>query len=163
MPVEMAETNARDLVCRCGMPNGHACSWTIDHRPYFCLHPLYHLVHAGSNGPTITLIRDKKGHVFGGFAAEPWERHGTFYGIYPWPSHCILAACTAFGHYWHYMILRSLAWPTRPRHTAQFPVLSCVVIRALQVASCSSPLIGNRRNTAAMKLQQGSLCLILGR
>ena len=35
---------------------------------------------AGSNGPTITLIKDKQGHVFGGFSADPWERHGTFYG-----------------------------------------------------------------------------------
>jgi TLD len=25
-------------------------------------------------------VKDKKGHVFGGFAADPWGKHGTFYG-----------------------------------------------------------------------------------
>ena len=31
-------------------------------------------------GPSITLIRDKGGGVFGGYAAEAWEKHGQFYG-----------------------------------------------------------------------------------
>lgn len=25
-------------------------------------------------------VKDKKGHVFGGFAADSWEKHGTYYG-----------------------------------------------------------------------------------
>ncbi len=33
-----------------------------------------------SPGPTLTLIRDKKGHLFGGYAADAWSKHGVFYG-----------------------------------------------------------------------------------
>ena len=28
----------------------------------------------------MVLVRDKKGHVFGGYAAEGWAKHGHFYG-----------------------------------------------------------------------------------
>ncbi|KAK9919117.1 hypothetical protein WJX75_009510 [Coccomyxa subellipsoidea] len=35
---------------------------------------------AAERGPTLTLIRDKKGHLFGGYAADAWSKHGVFYG-----------------------------------------------------------------------------------
>ena len=28
----------------------------------------------------MVLVRDKKGHLFGGYAAEGWSKHGQFYG-----------------------------------------------------------------------------------
>lgn len=31
-------------------------------------------------GPTVVLVRDKSGHLFGGFASEPWHKNGQFYG-----------------------------------------------------------------------------------
>ncbi|MBA0558348.1 hypothetical protein Golob_015370 [Gossypium lobatum] len=35
-----------------------------------------------SNGdePTVLIIKDREGYIFGGFASQPWERHGDFYG-----------------------------------------------------------------------------------
>lgn len=32
------------------------------------------------NGPTVFIIKDKEGYVYGGYASQPWERHGDFYG-----------------------------------------------------------------------------------
>lgn len=31
-------------------------------------------------GPTVLLIKDKQGYIYGGYASQPWERHGDFYG-----------------------------------------------------------------------------------
>ncbi|KAL6145504.1 hypothetical protein ACLB2K_056190 [Fragaria x ananassa] len=31
-------------------------------------------------GPTVFIIKDKDGYVYGGYASQPWERHGDFYG-----------------------------------------------------------------------------------
>lgn len=31
-------------------------------------------------GPTVLIIKDKNGHIYGGYASQPWERHGEFYG-----------------------------------------------------------------------------------
>ncbi|KAI4378654.1 hypothetical protein MLD38_016105 [Melastoma candidum] len=31
-------------------------------------------------GPTVLVIKDREGHIFGGYASQPWERHGDFYG-----------------------------------------------------------------------------------
>lgn len=31
-------------------------------------------------GPSLLLVRDKAGHVFGGYAPAPWAKQGTFYG-----------------------------------------------------------------------------------
>ena len=31
-------------------------------------------------GATLIVIRDKKGHLFGGYAADAWSKHGVFYG-----------------------------------------------------------------------------------
>ncbi|KAJ4819436.1 TLD domain-containing protein 1 [Rhynchospora pubera] len=31
-------------------------------------------------GPTILVIRDKEGYIYGGYASQPWERHSDFYG-----------------------------------------------------------------------------------
>jgi hypothetical protein len=33
-------------------------------------------------GATVVVIRDKGGHVFGGYAPEAWEKHGSFYGSF---------------------------------------------------------------------------------
>ena len=31
-------------------------------------------------GPTVLLVKDKHGAIFGGLASQPWERHSDFYG-----------------------------------------------------------------------------------
>ncbi|KAF3774725.1 TLD domain-containing protein 1 [Nymphaea thermarum] len=46
------------------------------------------------NGPTILLVKDKAGYIYGGYASQPWDRHSEFYGdmksflftLYPRPS-----------------------------------------------------------------------------
>ena len=32
------------------------------------------------DGPTVLIIKDKEGCVYGGYASQPFERHGDFYG-----------------------------------------------------------------------------------
>ncbi|KAL6005377.1 hypothetical protein ACLOJK_005944 [Asimina triloba] len=32
------------------------------------------------DGPTVLLIKDKEGYIYGGYASQPWKRHGDFYG-----------------------------------------------------------------------------------
>ncbi|GLT52282.1 hypothetical protein SLA2020_256300 [Shorea laevis] len=32
------------------------------------------------NGPTVVIIKDKEGYIYGGYASQPWERHSDFYG-----------------------------------------------------------------------------------
>lgn len=32
------------------------------------------------DGPTVLIIMDKEGHIYGGYASKRWERHGDFYG-----------------------------------------------------------------------------------
>ncbi|GLT52168.1 hypothetical protein SLA2020_255220 [Shorea laevis] len=32
------------------------------------------------NGPTVLIIKDNEGYTYGGYASQPWERHGDFYG-----------------------------------------------------------------------------------
>ncbi|KAJ4977842.1 hypothetical protein NE237_008622 [Protea cynaroides] len=31
-------------------------------------------------GPTVLIIKDKKGYIYGGYASQPWERRSDFYG-----------------------------------------------------------------------------------
>lgn len=31
-------------------------------------------------GPTVLLIKDTEGYIYGGYASQPWERHSNFYG-----------------------------------------------------------------------------------
>lgn len=31
-------------------------------------------------GPTVLVIRDKEGYIYGGYASHPWEKHSDFYG-----------------------------------------------------------------------------------
>ncbi|XP_052172864.1 uncharacterized protein LOC127788521 isoform X4 [Diospyros lotus] len=31
-------------------------------------------------GPTVLIVKDKEGYVYGGCASQPWERHADFYG-----------------------------------------------------------------------------------
>ncbi|CAK7322544.1 unnamed protein product [Dovyalis caffra] len=31
-------------------------------------------------GPTISIAKDKEGYIYGGYASQPWERHGDFNG-----------------------------------------------------------------------------------
>lgn len=35
---------------------------------------------SSDEGPTVLIIKDKEGYIYGGYASEPWERHGDFYG-----------------------------------------------------------------------------------
>lgn len=35
---------------------------------------------SNDEGPTILVIKDKEGYIYGGYASQPWERHGDFYG-----------------------------------------------------------------------------------
>lgn len=44
---------------------------------YYCL-IIYHCLFCP--GATLILIRDKKGHLFGGYAADAWSKRGVFYG-----------------------------------------------------------------------------------
>ncbi|KAL8505146.1 hypothetical protein ACS0TY_016379 [Phlomoides rotata] len=32
------------------------------------------------NEPTVLIIKDKEGYIYGGFASQPWEKHPDFYG-----------------------------------------------------------------------------------
>ncbi|GKV38844.1 hypothetical protein SLEP1_g46709 [Rubroshorea leprosula] len=32
------------------------------------------------NGLTVLIIKDNEGSIYGGYASQPWERHGDFYG-----------------------------------------------------------------------------------
>ncbi|KAJ1394555.1 TLDc domain [Sesbania bispinosa] len=31
-------------------------------------------------GPTVLIIKDQEGYIYGGYASQPWERHADFYG-----------------------------------------------------------------------------------
>jgi hypothetical protein len=44
---------------------------------------------AAGKGPTLVLVKDKQGHLFGGYASEPWVKNGKFYG----EVHCLLTTC----------------------------------------------------------------------
>ncbi|XP_043694604.1 MTOR-associated protein MEAK7 isoform X2 [Telopea speciosissima] len=33
-----------------------------------------------AEGPTVLIIKDKEGYMYGGYASQPWERHSDFYG-----------------------------------------------------------------------------------
>ncbi|CAN0847298.1 MTOR-associated protein MEAK7 [Linum grandiflorum] len=35
---------------------------------------------SSNEGPTVLVIKDKEGYIYGGYASQPWERHGDFYG-----------------------------------------------------------------------------------
>lgn len=35
---------------------------------------------SNDEGSTVLIIKDKEGHIYGGYASQPWERHGDFYG-----------------------------------------------------------------------------------
>lgn len=35
---------------------------------------------SNEKGPTLLIVKDKEGCVFGGYASQPWERHADFYG-----------------------------------------------------------------------------------
>nr|XP_043610193.1 MTOR-associated protein MEAK7 isoform X2 [Erigeron canadensis] len=35
---------------------------------------------SNAEGPTVLIIKDKEGYIYGGYASQPWERHADFYG-----------------------------------------------------------------------------------
>ncbi|XP_021289204.1 TLD domain-containing protein 1 isoform X4 [Herrania umbratica] len=35
---------------------------------------------SNNDGPTVLIIKDREGYIFGGYASQPWERHSNFYG-----------------------------------------------------------------------------------
>ncbi|KAA8518487.1 hypothetical protein F0562_015961 [Nyssa sinensis] len=35
---------------------------------------------SNDEGPTVLIIKDKEGYIYGGYASQPWERHADFYG-----------------------------------------------------------------------------------
>lgn len=35
---------------------------------------------SNKHGKTVLIIKDKEGHIYGGYASQPWEKHGDFYG-----------------------------------------------------------------------------------
>ncbi|KAK9153592.1 hypothetical protein Sjap_001072 [Stephania japonica] len=37
------------------------------------------LGNVSNEGPTVLIIKDKEGYIYGGYASQPWERHGNFY------------------------------------------------------------------------------------
>jgi hypothetical protein len=38
------------------------------------------LDHRNHAGPTMLIIKDKDGYIYGGYASQQWERHAEFYG-----------------------------------------------------------------------------------
>lgn len=41
----------------------------------------YFLIECRNNeGPTVFVIKDNDGYIYGGYASQPWERHADFYG-----------------------------------------------------------------------------------
>ena len=45
------------------------------------------VVTAGGKGPTMLVVRDKGGQVYGGYASEPWLKNGKYYGEVIIPLH----------------------------------------------------------------------------
>lgn len=41
---------------------------------------IVHLACRNDEGPTLLIIKDKEGYIYGGYASQPWEKHGDFYG-----------------------------------------------------------------------------------
>ncbi|XP_071720389.1 uncharacterized protein [Rutidosis leptorrhynchoides] len=35
---------------------------------------------SNAEGPTVLIIKDKEGYIYGGYASQPWEKHAEFYG-----------------------------------------------------------------------------------
>ncbi|KAG5583132.1 hypothetical protein H5410_053759 [Solanum commersonii] len=35
---------------------------------------------SNDKGPTLLVIKDKEGYIYGGYASQPWEKHADFYG-----------------------------------------------------------------------------------
>ena len=49
-------------------------------------------------GPSLVVVRDTDGHVFGGYAPESWHCNGDFYGEWVSRHTCVRCACvTVFG------------------------------------------------------------------
>lgn len=42
--------------------------------------PLLSFFCRDAGGPTILVIKDKEGYVYGGYGSQPWEKHSSFYG-----------------------------------------------------------------------------------
>lgn len=38
------------------------------------------LICRNHEGPTVLIIKDKQGCIYGGYASQPWQRHAEFYG-----------------------------------------------------------------------------------
>ncbi|PIA59252.1 hypothetical protein AQUCO_00400263v1 [Aquilegia coerulea] len=49
---------------------------------------------SAGEGPTVLIIKDKTGHVYGGYASQPWEKHSDFYGNLK----CFLFPAVSKGH-----------------------------------------------------------------
>jgi len=44
------------------------------------LHVYLFVLAAAGKGPTMLVVKDKQGHIFGGYASEPWLKNGKYYG-----------------------------------------------------------------------------------
>ncbi|KAB5552960.1 hypothetical protein DKX38_010271 [Salix brachista] len=57
-------------------------SWCLDVllAPFFPTGKQNSVKDRNGEGPTILIIKDKDGYIYGGYASQPWERHGNFYG-----------------------------------------------------------------------------------
>lgn len=42
--------------------------------------PSWAIFRGNAEGPTVLIIKDKEGYIYGGYASQPWERHADFYG-----------------------------------------------------------------------------------
>lgn len=73
----------------------HSCVWQIGWSSgpsfqflNFCYYSLWiglefvtaRLNCRNNEGPTILVIKDKEDYIYGGYASQPWEKHGDFYG-----------------------------------------------------------------------------------
>ncbi len=49
---------------------------------------------AAGKGPTLLLVKDKQGQLFGGYASEPWLKNGKYYGeVHYLPTTCYCHLC----------------------------------------------------------------------
>lgn len=52
------------------------------------------LLSAAGKGPTLLLVKDKQGQLFGGYASEPWLKNGKYYGeLHYLPTTCCCHLC----------------------------------------------------------------------
>ncbi|KAG9273047.1 TLD domain-containing protein 1 isoform X1 [Astyanax mexicanus] len=99
------------------MPEGHKAPWRLLFSTNVHGESFTRLVgNCKSQGPTVILVKDTKGHIFGGFASHSWEIKPQFQG----DSRCFLFSvfpsmrvftCTGYNQHYMYMNLGQHTMP----------------------------------------------------